>query len=101
MAAAVGQLGDGVSDANHKHVLRHHHSDAVHGTKQHYSPHIHVEYQGKNVITIPDGELIEGELPPKKLRLVQAWIDIHEEELMADWSLAVKGEPIFPIDPLR
>jgi hypothetical protein len=29
------------------------------------------------------------------------WIDLNEEELMADWSLAVKGEPIFPIDPLR
>jgi len=26
---------------------------------------------------------------------------IHEEELMADWALAVKGEPLFRIDPLR
>jgi hypothetical protein len=26
---------------------------------------------------------------------------IHEEELMADWTLAVKGEPVFPIEPLR
>jgi hypothetical protein len=46
--------------------------------QQHNLPHIHVEYQG-----------------------VQAWIDIHEEELMADWSLAVRGEPVFPIEPLR
>ena len=53
------------------------------------------------MISIPDGELLEGSLPAKKLRLVQAWIAIHEEELMADWALAVKGEPIFPIDPLR
>ena len=71
-------------------------------TQQHHLPHIHVEYQGKQaVITIPDGELLEGELPAKKLRLIRAWIDIHEEELMADWSLAVKGEPVFPIEPLR
>ncbi|VFM96546.1 MAG: hypothetical protein BECKG1743D_GA0114223_101975 [Candidatus Kentron sp. G] len=35
------------------------------------------------------------------LRLVQAWITIHEDELMADWTLAVKGEPVFPIEPLR
>jgi hypothetical protein len=71
-------------------------------TKQHHLPHIHVEYQGmKAVVTIPGGDLLEGELPGKKLRLLQAWIDIHEEELMADWALASNGEPVFPIDPLR
>lgn len=70
--------------------------------QQHHLPHIHTEYQGmKAVLAIPGGELLEGELPSKKLRLLQAWIDIHEEELMADWSLAVKGEPVFPIEPLR
>ncbi|MDS4021737.1 MAG: DUF4160 domain-containing protein [Candidatus Competibacter sp.] len=70
--------------------------------QQHHLPHLHVEYQGKQaVISIPEGNLLEGDLPAKKLRLVQAWIDIHEEELMADWALAVKGEPVFPIDPLR
>jgi len=70
--------------------------------QQHHLPHLHVEYQGKKaVIAIPEGILLEGSLPPKKLRLVQAWIDIHEEELMANWSLAVKGEPVFPITPLR
>lgn len=53
------------------------------------------------MISIPDRELLEGALPAKKLRLVQAWIAIHEGELMADRALAVKGEPIFPIDPLR
>jgi len=71
-------------------------------TQQHNLAHLHVEYQGEQaVITIPDGELLEGVLPPKKLRMVQAWIAIHEDELMADWALAVKGEPVFKIDPLR
>lgn len=70
--------------------------------QQHHMPHLHVEYQGQQaVLTIPDGVLIEGNIPPKKLRMAQAWIDIHAEELMADWTLAVKGEPVFPIDPLR
>jgi hypothetical protein len=70
--------------------------------QQHNLPYIHVEYQGENaVIAIPDGDLLEGQLPAKKLKLVQAWIAIHEDELMADWTLAVKGEPIFKIDPLR
>lgn len=71
-------------------------------TQQHHLPHLHVEYQGQQaVISIPDGNLLEGDIPAKKLRMVQAWIAIHEEELMADWSLAVSGEPVFPIDPLR
>ena len=70
--------------------------------QQHHLPHLHEEYQGKQaVISIPDGNLLEGDFPAKKLRLVQAWITIHEEELMADWTLAVNGEPVFPIDPLR
>jgi hypothetical protein len=68
-------------------------------TQQHNLPHLHVEYQG--IEAIPDGELIEGDLPPKKLLMLQAWIAIHEEELMADWSLAAKGEPVFKIEPLR
>ncbi len=33
--------------------------------------------------------------------MVQVWVDIHEDELMANRALAVKGEPVFPIDPLR
>jgi len=71
-------------------------------TQQHHLPHLHVEYQGMQaVISIPDGKLLEGELPAKKLKFVQVWVDIHEEELMANWALAVKGEPVFPIDPLR
>lgn len=71
-------------------------------TRQHHLPHLHVEYQGMEaVVTLPDGNLIEGDLPAKKLRLLQAWITIHEEELMADWALAVKGESVFKIEPLR
>ena len=43
------------------------------------------------VISIPDGEaLLEGQIPAKKLKSWQAWIAIHEDELMADWTLAVK-----------
>lgn len=71
-------------------------------TKQHHLPHIHVEYQGfEAVIGVPGGEIIVGELPFSKMKLVQAWVEIHHEELMADWSIAVKGGEIFKIDPLH
>ena len=33
--------------------------------------------------------------------MVEAWIEIHREELMADWELAVSGQKPFAVDPLR
>ena len=70
--------------------------------KQHKLPHIHVRYQDeKAIFSIPDGELIHGNLPQKKIRLVQAWIVIHEEELMANWELATNEKNIFRIEPLK
>lgn len=65
---------------------------------KHDAPHIHVEYQGKTAVySIEDGELLAGELPPKKHKLVVAWIEIHNEDLSADWALAVNGKKPFPI----
>lgn len=46
---------------------------------------------------------ISKEFDAKKvlLRLVLAWIDIHKDELLADWELAVSGEEPFRIAPLQ
>ena len=38
---------------------------------------------------------------PNGCKLVQAWIEIHKDELFADWELASNGVQPFPIDPLR
>ena len=40
-------------------------------------------------------------LPPKQLRLVQAWVELHRDELFANWDLAANGEELFRIAPLR
>ena len=70
--------------------------------KQHKLPHIHVKYQEHEVIVeIPDGNVLEGKIPVSKMKLLQAWIEIHKDELMADWELAVSGEHPYKIDPLR
>jgi len=70
--------------------------------KQHKLPHIHVRYQDmKAVFSIPDGELISGSLPQKKVKLIQAWIIMHEEDLMANWELATTEQNIFKIEPLK
>ena len=73
-----------------------------HDNKKHNLPHIHAEYgEYEASISIEDGAVLSGKLPPPKLKLVQAWIEIHREDLMVDWKLAVAGEPVFKIDPLR
>ena len=70
--------------------------------KKHQQPHIHVQYSDEEaVISIPDGAVLEGTLKSAKLKLVQACIEIHHEELLADWRLAVNGQAIFKIDPLK
>jgi hypothetical protein len=39
-------------------------------------------------------------LPLNKHKLVVAWIEIHQEDLLADWDLAVNGKTLFPIKGL-
>ena len=70
--------------------------------KQYKLPHIHVFYQEHEVIvSIVDGTVLEGDIPPNKMKLLQAWIELHKDELLADWELAAKGEQPYKIDPLK
>jgi hypothetical protein len=65
-------------------------------------PHIHAKYQGQEAsFSILNGAILSGGIPVAKTRLVQAWIEIHRESLLADWELAVNGQTPFTIDPLR
>ena len=70
--------------------------------KKHHAPHIHVQYaEEEAVLAIPSGEVLEGTLKPSKLKLAQAWVEIHQEELLANWKLATSGQRLFKIDPLK
>ena len=65
---------------------------------KHSAPHVHAEYQGAlAVYAIDDGRVLAGALPPNKHKLVAAWIEIHKEDLAADWVLAVEGRKPFAI----
>ena len=67
----------------------------------HNLPHIHARYgEFEASVSLHDGELLAGTLPRKQLRLVQAWIELHREELLVDWDLAVHGELPFRVAPL-
>ena len=55
---------------------------------------------GKSVdISIPTAIMLDNDKAVAQ-RLVQAWIEIHRQDLLVDWKLAVAGDPVFKIDPL-
>ena len=57
----------------------------------------------EEVVLSIDGELLEGnpKFPKNKLKMLEVWMDIHKEELEANWQLLSRGEKYFRIDPLK
>jgi len=68
---------------------------------KHNLPHIHADYSGQNIAIALDGTILEGTFPPNKLKLLLAWIEIHKEDLEANWETLIKDGQYFRIDPLK
>jgi len=68
---------------------------------KHSIPHLHAEYQEHNVVIDFEGNILEGEFPKAKLKLLEAWIEIHREDLEANWKLLSSGDGFFRIEPLK
>jgi hypothetical protein len=70
-------------------------------TQYRHLPHIHARFaEFEASVNLSDGEVRAGELPRRQLRLVQAWVELRRDELVADWALAAAGERPFRIEPL-
>lgn len=67
----------------------------------HNPPHFHINYGGKWSVCDFDGNIIDGELPASKQKLVSAWAEIHRDELIANWELAKNKENLVKILPLQ
>jgi hypothetical protein len=69
---------------------------------QHHTPHFHAYYQEEvGIFSIDPVELITGSLPKRQRRLVEAWAELHQQELMADWDTLQEGKTPQPIEPLK
>ena len=67
----------------------------------HHTPHFHAYYQeAVAVYGVNPVELISGQLPPRQQRLVEAWAELHQEELLEDWERLQAGQTPRPIAPL-
>ncbi len=72
------------------------------GRKEHNPPHFHAYYQdSKGTFDIRTCEKIDGNIPKKQVKLIEAWAELHKDELLADWELAQSGEKPYNIDPLK
>lgn len=68
---------------------------------QHHKAHFHAYYGDEVAIfSLSPIELIAGSLPRRQQRLVEAWAELHEAELMNDWDLLQEGQTPFPVSPL-
>ncbi|MDR0684220.1 MAG: DUF4160 domain-containing protein [Spirochaetaceae bacterium] len=69
--------------------------------QKHHKPHIYVVYNDEDIVVSLDGEILDGSLPRKQMRILWAWLEIHEDELYKAWNEAVKGHNPGKIEPLR
>ena len=65
-------------------------------------PHIHADFQGSTArITLNPCEITQSNLPIKQERLVLAWVEIHQDDLLANWILVNNGQMPVTIDGLK
>lgn len=70
--------------------------------KEHPPPHFHVYYADyKATVDIHTCEIIEGNLPKRQTKLVVAWAELRQEDLLADWELVMNGKEPYEIQPLK
>ena len=69
---------------------------------EHHVPHFHAYYQEEvGIFSVDPVDMIAGSLPRRQRRLVEAWAELHQNELMADWNTLQQGKPPRPIEPLK
>lgn len=68
---------------------------------EHNPPHFHATYQEYNATFSMDGEVKDGEMPKKQCKLISAWAELHKDELLANWELAMSEQPLYKIEPLH
>ena len=68
---------------------------------EHGLPHFHAVY-GEYTITVEiESGTVRGEFPPRALRLVLEWAQLHRPELLDDWERARRRQPLERIPPLE
>ena len=67
----------------------------------HYEPHIHVKYNEYEMSITLEGKVLDGNLPKKQKKLIDAWIELHKDELKAAWHALNNDGEILKIKGLE
>jgi len=74
----------------------------VEPSERHHVAHFHAYYQEHvGVFSISPVAPLAGSIPQRQQRLVEAWAELHQTELIADWRLLQDGRKPAPISPLQ
>jgi len=69
---------------------------------EHVPPHFHASYAEYEILVdIRDAVVLKGAFPAKQLKLVLAWCELREAELLENWDRAKEMQEMLHIDPLR
>ncbi len=68
----------------------------------HSPPHFHAKHGGDQAsLSIDNGEILEGTLGIRALRLVEEWRSLHQAELLEDRTRARARQSLNKIEPLE
>ena len=69
---------------------------------EHNPPHLSCTHiKDDNAVFNMEGELTDGDMPKKQMKLIAAWAELHKDELLANWELAISEQPLYKIAPLH
>ncbi len=69
--------------------------------RDHVPPHFHATYGEYEVTVDVETGVVHGRFPKRALRLVLEWLDLHKDDLMANWQRARERRPLQDIEPLE
>lgn len=69
--------------------------------RDHMPPHFHATYGEYEVTVDVETGVVHGRFPKRALRLVLEWLDLHKDDLMANWQRARERRPLQDIEPLE
>jgi len=64
-------------------------------------PHLHAIYNENKAVFDLNGNLLEGNMPNKQRKIIEAWMEIHNDELVKLWNLLIEGKEGYTINPLK
>lgn len=68
----------------------------------HAPPHFHAQYGGDEArVIIQTGDILNGRLPPRALRLVRKWLRSRRSDLLRNWEQAANGGTLNLVNPLK